>query len=277
MKVHKAVITAAGPDQRYLPLQAVETRAGQPVTVLQLLLDELFAAGITQAAIIVAQGDTADYTTAAGPHIEKVTFIEQSEPLGYGHAVWLAKDFISAEPYLLMVSDHLYLSHSDRSCIRQVLDAASHNKCAISAVQATHESQLPLYGAVGGKRIVQSKDLFRIETVMEKPSPTVAEQHLIIPGLRAGQYLCFFGMHVLTASTVDTLEAQANSGDSFGLNETLAELAKSEKYLAYQVDGQRFNLEADHGLVVAQLALALSGPKRDTLMASIIELLATTR
>jgi len=36
----------------------------------------------------------------------------------------------------------------------------------------------------------------RLKTVIEKPTPTVAEQQLLV-GLGAGYYLCFFGMHVL--------------------------------------------------------------------------------
>ena len=35
------------------------------------------------------------------------------------------------------------------------------------------------------------------ERVIE-PTPSVAEQQLTVPGLRAGFYLCFFGVHVLT-------------------------------------------------------------------------------
>jgi len=40
------------------------------------------------------------------------------------------------------------------------------------------------------------KDLYAIETVLEKPTPTEAELRLIVPGLRAGYYLCFFGTHI---------------------------------------------------------------------------------
>jgi UTP--glucose-1-phosphate uridylyltransferase len=65
-------------------------------------------------------------------------------------------------------------------------------------VQSTREHLLPYYGTVGGQRIHERSDLYRVETVMEKPTPTKAEQHLIVPGQRAGHYLCFFGMHVLT-------------------------------------------------------------------------------
>ena len=50
-----------------------------------------------------------------------------------------------------------------------------------------------------------SQDLYRIDTVIEKPTPTEAEQRLVVPGLRAGHYLCFFGMHVLTPTVMDFL------------------------------------------------------------------------
>ena len=41
--------------------------------------------------------------------------------------------------------------------------------------------------------------------MIEKPTPTEAEQRLIVPGLRAGHYLCFFGMHVLTPAVMELL------------------------------------------------------------------------
>ena len=47
--------------------------------------------------------------------------------------------------------------------------------------------------------------LYRVETVIEKPTPTEAEQRLMVPGLRAGYYLCFFGIHVLTPTVMDIL------------------------------------------------------------------------
>jgi len=49
--------------------------------------------------------------------------------------------------------------------------------------------------------------LYQIENIIEKPTPTEAEQRLIVPGLRAGHYLCFFGMHILTPLVMTTLAA----------------------------------------------------------------------
>ena len=272
MKIRKAVITAAGPDQRFLPLQAVTSHSGTSRTALQVILDEVFSAGIDGAAVVVAAGDTEAYRKAAGPHGDQVRFIEQAKPTGYGNAICQATDFIDGQPFLLMVSDHLYLSHTDRSCVAQLLKTAESNSCSVSAVQATHESKLPLYGVVGGRKIPQATGLYEITNVIEKPSPTLAEQHLTVPGLRAAQYLCFFGMHALSARFIDLLSAS----EAQNVSGTLRKLAEVERYLAYEIEGRRFNLDEDNGLLIGQLALALDGPQRDSVLVSLLELLATS-
>ena len=81
MKIHKAVITAAGSDQRHLPLQTIVSASGETKTAIQLLLDEIFAAGIRNAAIIVAPGQTEAFRAAVGGHLPQIEFIEQPEPL----------------------------------------------------------------------------------------------------------------------------------------------------------------------------------------------------
>jgi UTP--glucose-1-phosphate uridylyltransferase len=145
-------------------------------------------------------------------------------------------------------------------------------------VQATRENLLPLFGAVGGRRVRGSQDLFEIEQVMEKPTPTQAEQALIVPGLRAGHYLTFFGMHVLTPAVMELLGREvATDSRSIGLSSALNELARRERYLAYEACGRRYPLDTKYGLLTAQLALGLSGGDRDEVLASVCELLAQRR
>lgn len=278
MKIYKAVITAAGADQRHLPLQTIVSASGESKTAIQLLLDEIFAAGIRNAAIIVAPGQTEAFRSAVGPHLSQIEFIEQTEQLGYGHAVLCAKDFTGDEAFLLLVGDHLYLSNGQTSCARQLLETAEREECSVSAVQATREGKLPYYGAVGGKRIPGEHDLYHIENILEKPTPTVAEQELITPGLRQGHYLCFFGMHVLTATTMRLLEdALDTSGKNLPLTPSLAAAAKSERHLAFEIAGQRYNIGEPYGLLRAQLAMALAGPQRDEILTMLVELMATSR
>ena len=275
MKIKKAVITAAGPGQHHLPLQTLVSPNGETKTAIAFLLDEIFANGMESAAIVIAPNCERDFSNAVGEHLPKVTFIEQSDPLGYGHAVLCAREFAGADRILLMLGDHLYLTQSDESCLGQFLAVANRVEGSISAVQPTHESKLPIYGTVGGQRVSGSNGLYEVSTVLEKPTPTVAEQELIIPGLRSGNYLCFFGMHVINPTVMKHL-AESDSTPLL-LSPSLNATAQNENYLACEIEGIRFNIGEPHGLLRAQLGMALAGRSRDEVMASIIELIAMTR
>lgn len=277
MKIAKAVITAAGKDQRALPLQRLVDRDGQPKAALQIIIEEVIAAGAEEIALVIAPGEEAAFRQATGPLASRMQFIAQPAPLGYGHALWCARQFVGSEPFLHLVSDHLYVSDSAKRCAQELVAVAVAAECAVSAVQATRENMLPYYGTVGGRRVAQRHNLYEVETVLEKPTPTEAEQHLIVPGLRAGHYLCFFGMHVLTPAVMELLGAAVQVAGNRGgvqLSPALAQLAGTEQYLALEVAGARYNIGVRYGLLTAQLALALSGGDRAEVLAQLVELLA---
>jgi UTP--glucose-1-phosphate uridylyltransferase len=285
MKIAKAVITAAGRNQRTLPLQTLIDRDGAEKSVLSILVEEALSAGIEEVAVVIAPGDESAYSEVVHEHLGYVHFVPQVEPLGYGHAVYCAADFVGQESFLHLVGDHLYVSRVDQTCATQLVQVAEAETCAVSGVQATRETLLPYYGTVGGQRMPGRKDLYDVETVVEKPTPTEAELRLIVPGLRAGHYLCFFGMHVLTptvmqilADRVDAAQSMAEAGATprpVTLSEALAELADQEKYLALEERAQRYDVGVKYGLLTAQLALALNGRDRDQVLTRLIELLAT--
>ena len=277
MKIKKAVITAAGPKQQHLPLQTLVSPTGETKTVAAFLLDEIFASGIESVAIVIAPGTETDFSSAVADHLDKVTFIEQATPMGYGHAVLCASDFTGSDPFLLMMGDHLYLSFAKESCVRQLLDFASQASGPVSAVQPTHESKLPFYGTVAASPVGGVQGLYKVSHIIEKPTPTIAEQELIVPGLRSGNYLCFFGMHVLTAPVVEHLDQSFTGERDLPLTPSLAAAARGEKYLACEIKGLRFNIEEPYGLLRAQLGMALSGEGRDEVMGAMIELIAVTR
>ena len=157
------------------------------------------------------------------------------------------------------------------------MQVAERESCAVSAVQATRESLLPYYGTIGGQRLRDRADLYRIETVIEKPTPTKAEQQLIVPGLRSGHYLCFFGMHVLTPTIFPILSellASASENGSVWLADALTRLAQQEQYLALEMYDLRYDIGVKYGLMTAQMALALSGQDRDFVLSRMLELLA---
>jgi UTP--glucose-1-phosphate uridylyltransferase len=277
MQIRKAVITAAGTAQRALPLQTFVDRDGAEKSALQIILEEALAAGIDEVAVVVVPGDQAKYTEAAGKYRDRLQFVEQPAARGYGHALGLARAFTAGEPFLHLVSDHLYVSGLPVRCARQVAEHARAAGCSVSAVQATRESMLPFYGAVGGRRVPRQAGLYEVETVLEKPTPSEAEQKLLVPGLRAGHYLCFFGIHAFTPALMDALAEQPDDGGPVQLSPALARLAGRERYLALEVQGRRYNVGVKYGLLLAQLALALDGTDRDNVLAQLVELLALNR
>jgi UTP--glucose-1-phosphate uridylyltransferase len=276
MHIRKAVITAAGRNQRDLPLQTLVDRDGRAKSVLEILILETIEAGAEEVAVVVAPGDEARYAQAVGQPAARLSFVPQPEPRGYAQAVFCARDFVGQEPFLHLVGDHVYVSASERGCARQLVEVAEAQACAVSAVQASRENLLPHYGVVGGRRVPGRDDLYLVETVIEKPTPTEAELRLLVPGLRAGHYLCFFGMHVLTPAVMAILEQQQTESPVAGrsLSEALAVLATREKYLALEERAHRYDLGDKYGLLTAQVALALSGEDRAEVLARLLETLA---
>ena len=276
MEIRKAIITAAGKSQRTLPLQTLVDRDGVAKTALRIIIEEILSAGIEEICVIICPGDQEAYATAAGGRGRRLQFVEQTEPLGYGHAVYCGREFAAGKPFLLLVGDHLYVTSGQTRSAQQLVEIAAAENCAVSAVQATHESKLPYYGAVGGHLVPGRNGVYEISQVLEKPTPTEAEQRLIVPGLRAGNYLCFFGMHVLTPAVMELLETEISerANRPVHLSAALNKLARRERYLASELEGFRYDVGLKYGLLTAQLALALEGKDRDEVLSGLVDLLS---
>jgi UTP--glucose-1-phosphate uridylyltransferase len=306
MKIRKGVITAAARGQRLYPVADTIQKAMLPVIdidglhkpVIQIIAEEAYASGIEELCIICAPGDGAKYISAftslrdnlltaynsvawaksqaeAIEHLlNHVQFVEQKEPLGYGHAVYCAKDFINNEPFLLLLGDYLYTSgYQQKRCAAQVIELASLENCSVSAVNPTIEHQITRYGTLTGKQVANTNGVYEVEKIIEKPSLSLAELELLTPGLRVGYYLCFFGMHVFTPAIFDILQKQIEQGN-YVLTTALQELAMADKYLALEVKGNRYDLSRKNGLLRAQIALGLTGEAHDEILNTLVEALA---
>ena len=80
VEIKKAIITAAGKSQATLPLQTLVDRDGSQKTALIIIVEEVLKAGIEEICVVVRPGDQAAYRGAAGPHADRVRFVEQSQP-----------------------------------------------------------------------------------------------------------------------------------------------------------------------------------------------------
>jgi UTP--glucose-1-phosphate uridylyltransferase len=277
MSIRRAVITAAAPDQKSLPLQNLVDQQGRRKTALQLIVEEAVDAGAEEICIVICPGQAESYSKAAGEHATRVTFVEQDNPRGYGDALFRASEFVGTEPFLHLVSDHVYISLDSKGCAQQIVDLANKEQCVVSAVQETREHLLPYFGAVGANPTGNRDDLYEVTTVIEKPTPTRAEQDLLVAGLRSSYYLCLSGMHVLNPNVMTILGEMIENAPpetSIQLSPALASLARKERYLALSVRGARYNIGVKYGLLKSQLALALSGKDRDDILTDLLELVS---
>jgi UTP--glucose-1-phosphate uridylyltransferase len=87
-------------------------------------------------------------------------------------------------------------------------------------------------------------------------------------------------MHVLTPAAMELLGhalADSKEKSKVHLSVALAKLASVERYLAFELQGRRYDIGVKYGLLIAQLALALSGNDRDEVLSNLVELLAVKR
>jgi UTP--glucose-1-phosphate uridylyltransferase len=274
MKITKALITAAGPDQRKLPLQTLIDRDRKQRTVLEILINEIQNAGIKDIGVVIQPGDEKNFKQVlVAAAYSEVKFIHQNDKPGYGQALLSAESFLNNEPFLHLVGDHLYVNRSGQNIAKQLIEMAEKHKCAISSVQSTRENNIGNYGTVKAERMQGESSLFQISKVFEKPTPTYAEQNLMVPGFRAGYYLCFYGMNVFTPLLLELLkkEAEEYPEKKLGLSESLDRLSNHSKYLALEKTDARYDIGQDYGLLKAQLALSLSGKDRDYLLSELLQ------
>ena len=156
MEITKAVITAARRTQRSLPLQTIIDSDGGEKSVLRILVEEVIDAGVDEICVIVYPGDESAYAATVGEHAGRLQFVQQEEQLGYAHAVYCAREFVGSDSFLHLVGDHLYVRPNGGRCAARVVEAARAHNCSVSAVQATRETLLPYFGAVGGHRLARA-------------------------------------------------------------------------------------------------------------------------
>ena len=312
MKVRKAVITAAGRGTRQYPASSTVQKEMFPLVdvdgltkpTIQIIAEEALDAGIEELCIVTAPGDEEmyrghfqglsedllpafrgkDWALQESERLARIeralSYTTQLTPEGYGHAVYAAREWVGDEPFLLLLGDHVYVSSdpAGRRCARQVVDVFEQAGQTISAVKRTPERLLHLFGTVRGEPLPGQDGAYRVKAMAEKPAPERAAQELRTPGLRPGEYLCFFGMHVFTPAIFDCLayniEHDVREKGEFQLTSAQAMLADREPYLAYETQGERYDMGVPFGLAETQLALALNSPLREEMIASLIRILA---
>ncbi len=181
----RAVIPAAGLGTRLRPITRVLPKELLPIgrrLLVDYVIDELRACGITQALFIVSQQKPqirqylgsvvgSDNDEHAALHIE---YALQEEPQGSGHAVLCARDWAAGEPVAVVFGDCIIESNSHRPPLARLIDTFSGNRASASIlVETVSTENVHKYGIVNP---AEGEDAlgdapFKLRDIVEKPSP----------------------------------------------------------------------------------------------------------
>lgn len=105
----KAIIPVAGAGTKLRPLTYTQPKALIPMagkTILSVIVDQLLDAGVTEFVFVIGYlGEKIQrYIERTYPKLS-CTFVNQSDRLGLGHAIWLTKDAVNNEEVLIVLGD----------------------------------------------------------------------------------------------------------------------------------------------------------------------------
>ena len=269
MKVHKAIIPAAGLGTRFLPATKAQPKEMLPIVdkpTLQYIIEEAVDSGIEEILIITGRNkkpieDHFDKSIELELELEtkgkldllaevrkisdmvNIHYIRQKEPRGLGHAVHCAKSFIGDEPFAVLLGDDIV--HAEKPCLKQMIEAYQEYKTSILGVQEVPREDVSKYGIVEGKHI--EGRVYKVRNLVEKPSIQAAPSNVAI-----------LGRYIINPTIFEILEhTKPGKGGEIQLTDALRELAQHEDMYAYNFEGRRYDVGDKQGFLEATVEFAL--------------------
>jgi len=269
-RVRKAVLPVAGLGTRFLP--ATKAMPKEMLTVvdrplIQYAVEECLAAGIEEFVFVTGRNKSAledhfdsayeleatlqqrgkarelKQTQEATIKAGNAIFTRQQEPLGLGHAVWCARDWIGREPFAVLLPDELTIDSP--TCIAQL--AAAHDKTGgnVVAVMEVPREQTKSYGIAAVK--AEKDGLAEITGLVEKPKPAEAPSTLAL-----------IGRYVLQPEVFDHLgRHETGAGGEIQLTDAMARMIGRTPFHALRYSGRRYDCGSRIGFLEANVAVAL--------------------
>jgi len=268
--VRKAVFPVAGLGTRFLP--ATKAMPKEMLTIvdkplIQYAVEEALAAGIEKIIFITGRGKTVladhfDHSFELEQALEErgkeeglqsvrewmpepgqISFTRQQKPLGLGHAVWCARNFINNEPFAVLSADDLILAET--GCMSQLMEAYREVGGNVVAVEDVPREQTNRYGILDvvddDGRLASAKGL------VEKPQPDKAPSTLSI-----------IGRYILQPEVLGHLgKHERGAGGEIQLTDAMAKTIGEIPFHGMRFEGRRFDCGHRLGFIKANIAFAL--------------------
>ena len=301
--IQKAIIPIAGYGTRLFPATKAVPKALFPIIaqdglakpIIQLIIEEALTAGVEEVCLVAQPHQVepiTDYFSGNVPDAirekpelavqadklaeigERLQFAIQAVPQGFGHAIYCAKDFAAGEPVMILLGDHLYISESDVSCAKQLVEVYTQVGKSVTSLDVCDENELSLNGIVQGSPTPDNPDIFKLARIAEKPSVTYAREHMRVEGIWDTQetykYLCHFGIDLLTPLLFDILDYNYRNKilthGEIQLRDAMAEMVRQEGMYGYRVAGTRYDTGNPQELLKSAYAFGLQGPYQNALI-----------
>lgn len=199
MKVHKAIIPAAGLGTRFLPATKAQPKEMLPIVdtpTIQFIVEEAVASGIEEIIIVTGRSKRAiedhfDKSIELEEELKKskkeellaqvrdisnmvnIHYIRQKEPRGLGHAIYCAKAFIGNEPFAVLLGDDIV--KADVPCLKQLIQVYDEYKTTVLGVQRVPDSEVSKYGIVAGTQLEER--IYKVNDMVEKPDRSSTFQY----------------------------------------------------------------------------------------------------
>ena len=273
-KIRKLVIPAAGLGTRFLPATKAQPKEMLPIVdkpAIQYIVEEAAEAGIEKVLIVIGKtkGSIEEHfsrskdletelmrtgKTAMLNEVRRISdlvnieFVTQEEPLGLGHALLCAKDFIKDEPFAVILGDDVV--YAETPAIGQLMKAFEDTEKSIVGIQPVAMDDLPKYGVVAGTGV--GDNLMKLTGIVEKPKREEAPSNLAV-----------LGRYVFTPAIMDELaNTQRGKDGEIQLTDAIRTLMEKEDVYAFEFEGKRYDLGDKLGFLKATVEFAL---RRDDL------------
>jgi UTP--glucose-1-phosphate uridylyltransferase len=266
--IRKAIFPAAGLGTRFLPATKASPKEMLPIVdkpMIQYGIEEALACHINEVVIITGKNKRAiedhfDYAFELEHKLKKsgkkklieeinrlsnikIAYIRQGYALGLGHAVGCAKPFVKDEPFAVILSDDI-IDPEDR-LLAEMIALYKKLQAPILALQKVPMSEIHRYGVIGG--IEESKGVYRVDKLVEKPSAENAPSDLAI-----------IGRYILTPDIFGFLEkSKPGKGGEIQLTDAICKLLKKRPVYGYLFTGRRYDAGDKLGYLKATVDFAL--------------------
>ena len=270
--IRKAVIPAAGFGTRFLPATKSQPKEMLPIVdtpVIQYVVEEAVAAGITDILMVIGKGKRAieehfdrsfqleeqlkaKNRTQELEQIQRISkmadihFVWQKEIKGLGDAIYCARHHVNNEPFAVLLGDTVIDAPSP--AVRQLLEVYEKVYNPVVLLEEVDRTKVSRYGVINGRET--QPGIYEIQDFIEKPSVEEAPSNLVV----ASRY-------VFTPDIFKYLEQTTpGKGGEIQITDAMRLMVRQRLMYGKKLQGRRCDIGNKEGFVRTNMEFALKDP-----------------